>query len=80
MRYQEIPWGSLGVLWESLGVLGGRSGIPLGSLGITGGSSAGPRVTLGRSQKGPKTQKVFLECRGDALGGPWGDFGRLGGP
>ena len=53
-------------------------GVLLASLGVPRGSSGGPRGSSGRGQKGLKTQKVLSECLGRALGGPWGDFGRLG--
>jgi len=33
---------------------------------------------LGGPRGAPKTQKVLSECLGGSLGGPWGDFGRLG--
>ena len=77
-RSSEIPWGSLGVFWESLRVLGGPLVSLWGSLGVLGGSSGGPRGSLGRGQKEPKTQKVLSERLGGVLGGPWGDFDRLG--
>ena len=77
-RSSEIPWGSLGVFWESLRVLGGPLASLWGSLGVLGGSSGGPRGSLGRGQKEPKTQKVLSERLGGVLGGPWGDFDRLG--
>ena len=68
----------MGVLWESLGVLGGRLGVFLEALGVSGRSSGGPKGSLGRGQRGPKTHKVLSECLGGGLGGPWGDFGRPG--
>ena len=48
------------------------------ALGVLGGSSGGPRGSMGRGQKEPKTQKVLSERLGGVLGGPWGDFDRLG--
>ena len=60
----ESPWWSLGV---ALGVPGGPWGVLRGSQG-----------SLGRGQKEPKTQKVLSERLGGVLGGPWGDFDRLG--
>ena len=85
LRFTGLLWASLGslrgsweVLGDPLGVLGGSLGVLLVSLGVPGGSSGGPRGSSGRSQKGLKTQKVLSECLGRALGGPWGDFGRLG--
>ena len=52
-------------------------GVLLASLGVPGGSSGGPRMSLGRRQKGSKTQKVLSECLGWPLGGPCDDFGGL---
>ena len=91
-RFTGLLWASLGslsgsweVLGDPLGVLGRLLGVlespwwSLGvALGVLGGSSGGPRGSLGRGQKEPKTQKVLSERLGGVLGGPWGDFDRLG--
>ena len=68
----------MGVLWESLGVLGGRLGVFLEALGVPGRSSGGPKGSLGRGQRGPKTHKVLSECLGGAWGALGPDFGRPG--
>ena len=60
----ESPWWSLGV---ALGVPGGPWEVHRGSQGL-----------LGEGQKEPKTQKVLSERLGGVVGGPWGDFDRLG--
>ena len=59
-----------GVLWQSLGVLGGPLDARLGSLAVLGGSSGGPSGSLGRSQTGPRIQKVVSKYLG-----VWGALG-----
>ena len=87
-RLMELLWASLGSLrrpvrssgvhWESLGVLGGSSGVPLGVLWGPGGSSGGPRSSLGVVEEHQTHRRCSRSVWGSVLGAPWGDSGRLG--
>ena len=67
----EIPWVSLGVLWECGRDLGGPLGVPCGSVWVPWGPAGGPMGSLGRGRSAPKTQEVLSEC----LVGSWGAVG-----
>ena len=58
--------------------MGDPSQGPLGFSDVFVGSSRGSRASLGRDREAPKTEGVFLEFLGRALGRPWGGFACLG--